>query len=76
MSVLRFKNQENSFIYQREIQDLPLQDRQVILLMDTRKMFCKNPNCPHKTFSEEHPLAAVKARKTNRLVDKIIHTST
>lgn len=40
------------------------------------KRNCKNPNCPHKTFSEEHPFATVKARKTNRLVNKIIHTST
>lgn len=76
MSVLRFKTKKIHSVYQREIQDLPLQDRQVILLVDTRKMFCKNPNCPHKTFSEEHPFAAVKTRKTNRLVNKIIHTST
>lgn len=63
-------------IYQREIQDLPLQDRQVILLVDTRKFFCYNPVCPHKTFAERHPFAAPKAKKTDRLVKNIIHTST
>ena len=62
--------------YQREIQDLPIQDKQVILLVDTRKFFCHNPGCPHKTFAERHPFAAPKAKKTDRLVKNIIHTST
>lgn len=62
--------------YQREIQDLPVQDKQVILLVDTRKFFCYNPDCPHKTFAERHPFAAQKAKKTDRLVKNIIHTST
>lgn len=61
--------------YQREIQDLPMQDKQVILLVDTRKMFCKNPECAHKTFAEIHPFAAPKAQKTDRLLQNIIHTS-
>ena len=39
-------------IYQREIQDIPIQDKQTILLLNTRKMFCLNENCIHKTFSE------------------------
>lgn len=63
-------------IYQREIQDLPIQDKQVILLVDTRKMFCKNPDCLHKTFAEIHPFAAPRAKKTERLAKNIIHTST
>mgnify|MGYP001025627198 CR=1 FL=1 len=53
--------------YQREIQDLPIQDKQAVLLVDTRKMFCKNPGCPHKTFAEIHPFAAPRAKKTGRL---------
>jgi transposase len=40
-------------VYQREIQDIPIQDKQTILLLNTRKMFCTNPNCEHKTFSED-----------------------
>ncbi len=62
--------------YQREIQDLPIQDKQVILLVDARKLFCYYPDCPHKTFAEKHPFAAPKAKKTDRLVKNIIHTST
>ena len=62
--------------YQREIQDLPIQDKQVILLVDTRKFFCYNPVCPHRTFAEKHPFAAPKAKKTDRLVKNIVHTST
>lgn len=63
-------------VYQREIQDLLIQDKQVILLVDTHKMFCRNPECSHKTFAETHPFAAPNAQKTDRLVRKIIHTST
>ena len=62
--------------YQREIQDLPMQDKQVILLVDTRKFFCYNPGCPHKTFAERYPFAAQKAKKTDWLVKNIIYTST
>lgn len=62
--------------YQREIQDLPIQDRQVILLVNTRKMFCNNPECSHKTFSEKHPFVAPKGKKTVRLIKNIIYTST
>lgn len=31
--------------YEREIQDLPMQNRKVILLVKTRKMFCSNCKC-------------------------------
>jgi len=55
--------------YQREIQD-----KKVVLLADTRKFFCHNPDCSHKTFAERHSFAAPKAKKTDRLVKKIIHT--
>ena len=61
--------------YQREIQDLPIQDKQVILFVDTRKMFCRNPDCTHKTFAEIHPFASAKAKKTERLQKNIIYTS-
>ena len=40
-------------IYEREIQDLPMQGKKVILLVDTRKMRCMNLDCSHKTFSEK-----------------------
>lgn len=61
--------------YQREIQDLPIQDMQVVLLLNTRKMFCQNPNCKHKTFAERFDFVDSKAQKTNRLVSHILDTS-
>ena len=75
MSILRLKNHACPF-------NIPERDsgsatpRQVILLVDTRKFFCYNPVCPHKTFAKRHPFAAPKAKKTDRLVKNIIHTST
>ena len=62
-------------IYQREIQDLPMQGKKVILLVDTRKMRCMNPDCSHKTFSEKHPFVTAKSKKTNRLIQNILYTS-
>ena len=62
-------------IYQREIQDIPLQDKQTIILLNTRKMFCVNPACDHKTFSERFDFIVPNGRKTKRLVDKILLTS-
>ena len=62
-------------IYEREIQDLPMQGKKVILLVDTRKMRCMNPDCSHKTFSEKHPFVTTKSKKTNRLIQTILYTS-
>lgn len=61
--------------YIREIQDIPLQDKRTILLLNTRKMFCDNHECTHKTFSEPFDFVKPKAKKTNRLIDRILITS-
>ena len=61
--------------YQREIQDLPIQGKRVVLLVTTRKMFCNNPDCEHKTFSERHLFVAVKGKKTVRLENSILDKS-
>lgn len=50
-------------IYQREIQDIPIQDKQEILLLNTRKMFCLNGNCTHRTFSERFDFVAPNGKK-------------
>jgi len=63
-------------MYQREIQDLPIQDRQVILLINSRKMFCTNAECDHKTFAEKFDFVNSHGKKTKRLVSKILTTST
>ena len=62
-------------VYQREIQDIPIQDKQTIVLLNTRKMFCSNPACNYKTFSERVDFIAPRERKTKRLVDKILLVS-
>ncbi len=54
-------------MYEREVQDLPLQDNKTILLVGTRKMFCENENCSHKTFTEHHPFVVKNGKKTERL---------
>ena len=63
-------------VYQREIQDIPMQDKQTILLLNTRKIFCLNENCTHKTFTERFDFVAPNGKKTKRLIDKILITST
>lgn len=62
-------------IYQREIQDIPLHEKQTMLLLDTRKMYCDNPKCTHKTFAERFDFVVPNGKKTKRLVEKILMTS-
>ncbi len=69
------KSMRTHFVYEREIQDLPIQEKKVILLVIARKMFCGNPQRQHTTFAAAHPFAVPKAQKTNRLVKNILHTS-
>lgn len=62
--------------YQREMQDLPMQNKKVILLVRTRKMFCVNSLCNKKTFAEKHPFVAVNGKISKRLEKNIIYTLT
>ena len=39
-------------------------------------MFCDNPRCTFKTFSEPFDFVKPKGKKTNRLIEKILITST
>lgn len=61
--------------YQREIQDLPIHEKQTILLLNTRKMFCINPQCQYKTFSERFDFVQPGGKKTKRLTENILITS-
>jgi len=63
-------------VYQREIQDIPIQDKQTILLVNTRKMFCDHPGCEQKTFAEKFDFTEAHGKKTKRLIEKILATST
>jgi transposase len=62
--------------YQREMGDISMHDKQTILLLKVRKFFCKNQECSHKTFSERFNFVAPNQKKTNRLLQKILFTST
>lgn len=46
--------------YQREIQDLPIQDKQTILLVDTRKFFCEVDEARRLT-REGYPIGQIAA---------------
>ena len=58
--------------YTRTISDLSIQNNEVKLLLITRKFFCKNSKCEHKTFGERFDFVDPKAVRTNRL-DKYIN---
>lgn len=72
----RYCGKESSSVhstYVRSVQDLPIQGHTTILLLTSRKMFCRNPQCGHKTFSETFPFIGKSAKKTDRLKDQIIN---
>ncbi len=62
-------------VYQREFQDLPLQDKQVTIILNNKKYFCDNQDCSHRTFAERFSFITPKSRKTNRLIGKILRLS-
>jgi transposase len=61
--------------YFREVQDLPIMNKQSRLIIKSRKIFCLNDACEHKTFSEQHSFVSAHAKKTNRLMEHILLTS-
>lgn len=63
-------------VYRREFQDLPLQDKQVTIILNNKKYFCDNQDCSHRTFAERFDFIMPKSRKTNRLIEKILRLST
>lgn len=62
--------------YEKTFDDLPLSGKLVTIRVHNRKMFCENPECDHKTFSETFDFVKRRAKKTNRLVKYIVDTST
>ena len=61
--------------YSRSFQDLPIQDKKVIITLSNRKMFCDNPSCHRTTFAETFPFLDNKAKKTGRLKETILEVS-
>lgn len=62
-------------VYERSFQDLPVMGKKSRIILQNRKMFCINPGCSHTTFAETFDFIRPKAKKSNRLVDKIIDVS-
>ena len=58
-------------IYEKSFQDLPIQDKKVIIRLMNRKLFCQNSSCGRKTFAERFEFIDFKAKKTHRLEHKI-----
>ncbi len=59
--------------YTRTLSDLAIQNKEVKLILITRKFFCLNPKCSHKTFGERYDFVEDKAVRTKRLDDYIIN---
>lgn len=53
--------------YIRKLSDLPIQNNEVKLELITRKFFCDNYKCEHKTFGERFDFVEPKAVRTKRL---------
>ena len=61
--------------YIRVLQDLPIQGNKVKLLIENKKWFCLNKDCPHKTFAESFTFYEPNATKTKRLQEEILRVS-
>lgn len=62
-------------VYERNIQDLPIQGKKVKIVLMRRKYFCANAECVHKTFAERFKFFDGMARKTKRLETEILRVS-
>ena len=61
--------------YIKSFQDLPIQGMKVVLILNNRKMFCRNTKCGHTTFAERFEFIVGKSKKTKRLKDEITRLS-
>ncbi|MFD2117990.1 transposase family protein [Paenibacillus yanchengensis] len=61
--------------YKKSFQDLPIQDKKVMIVLNNRKLFCVNEHCNKRTFAETFELISSKSKKTIRLEREIIRIS-
>ena len=61
--------------YERRFKDLPIQGKKVEIVINNRKMFCKNKDCAHRTFAETFACLPYKSKRSNRLTDEIVRIS-
>ena len=69
---------ESSKVHSRKIQkiqDLPMAGIKVNIQLLRRKIFCRNRECGHKTFTERFEFIEGKTRKTKRLYEEIMRVS-
>ena len=62
-------------VYERSFQDLPVMGMKSRIILSNRKMFCTNPECSRTTFAETFSFIGPKAKKSNRLLDRIVDVS-
>ena len=62
-------------VYERRLQDLPIQGKKVTLIINRRKYFCLNKECSKKTFAEQFDFFKGNERKTLRLQEAILEVS-
>ncbi len=61
--------------YMRSFQDLPIQDKKVIIIIKNRKFICENRECSKTTFSESFNCVEFKSKKSKRLIKYIVDLS-
>lgn len=61
--------------YERSFQDLPIQDKKTVIILNNRKLFCVNGDYKHTTFAETFYFIEFKSKKTSRLQNEIINIS-
>ncbi len=62
--------------YCRKLKDLPIISRSVNIELRVRKIFCDNPKCSKKVFSQQLPDEVVPySRRTSRADERLLHLS-
>ena len=61
--------------YYKAFDDVPLNGKRFTIKIKNRKMFCNNPDCNHKTFSETFEFVSRRAKRTQRLNEYILDIS-
>ncbi|WP_429877785.1 transposase family protein [Fictibacillus sp. NRS-1165] len=55
--------------YQRKIQDIPMEQKEVEIILLARKWFCLSPSCSTHIFTERYSWISSKKRRTKRADD-------
>src|SRR5690606_35194132 len=58
--------------YIKTIADLPVQDKEVRIVLQRRVFFCKKPECDKSQFAERYSFVEEYGRRTKRLNERII----